>query len=187
LPSAYLTGRLKQGQPLQTEALGVVFLTAGLAVWAGLSFLIAGMTAGMIIANFAHHHSRAFHEIRNIEWPFMMLFFLLAGASFKVDAVASLGLIGAAYLASRVVGRLVGGRAGSTLAAEDPRYRNWFGPALLSQAGVAVGMALVAGREFPQYADVILTLTIGTTVVFELIGPLATVYALRRVGEANGS
>ncbi|MDT8328607.1 MAG: cation:proton antiporter, partial [Roseovarius sp.] len=29
LPAAYLTGRLSKGEPLQTEAIGIVFLTAG--------------------------------------------------------------------------------------------------------------------------------------------------------------
>lgn len=69
LPAAYLTGRLSKGEPLQTEALGIVFLTAGLALWLDVSFLIAGMTAGAIIVNLARHHARAFHEIEHIQWP----------------------------------------------------------------------------------------------------------------------
>ena len=33
--------------------------------------------------------------------------------------------------------------------------RRWFGAALLPQAGVAVGMALVAAREFPDAGEMI--------------------------------
>ena len=42
VPSAYLTGRLKQGEPMQAEAVGIVFLTAGVALWLEGSFLVAG-------------------------------------------------------------------------------------------------------------------------------------------------
>jgi NhaP-type Na+/H+ or K+/H+ antiporter len=46
LPAALLTGRLTRGEPLQSEALGTVFLTAGLAIWLDVSPLLAGITAG---------------------------------------------------------------------------------------------------------------------------------------------
>ena len=43
-------------------------------------------------------------------------------------------------------------------------------------------MALVAGQQFPDYAETILTLTVATTVIFEILGPVGTLMALRRVG-----
>lgn len=67
LPAAYLTGRLRRGEPIQSEALGVVFLCAGLAIWLGVSFLLAGMVAGAIVVNLAKHHNRPFHEIEHVE------------------------------------------------------------------------------------------------------------------------
>jgi len=181
LPAAYLTGRLTPGEPQMTEALGVVFLTAGLAEWAGVSFLLAGMTAGAMVANLARQQNRAFHEIEHVQWPFMILFFVLAGASLKLGPLASAGLIAAAYVALRAGARLAGGWIGGVLAGAPPAHRRWYGAALLPQAGVAVGMALIAAREFPDHRDLILTLTIATTVVFELIGPLATMSTVRRV------
>jgi len=181
LPSAYLTGRLRRGEPMLTEGLGIVFLTAGLSIWADVSFLLAGMTAGAVIANFARHHGRAFHEIEHVQWPFMILFFLLAGASLKIGVVAELGVIGLAYVVLRIMARLAGGWLGGALAGASRAERPWYGIALLPQAGVAVGMALVAARQFPDHADLVLSLTIATTVIFELIGPVATLWAIRRV------
>ena len=186
VPATFLTGRLSAGEPLQTEALGVVFLTAGLSVLFGVSYLISGMTAGAVIANFARHHRQAFHEIEHIQWPFMVLFFLLAGAALELGAMAEIGVIGAVYIVLRVAARLLGGWAGAVIGGAPIDQRPWFGVALLPQAGVAVGMALVAGEAFPEWAGLIMTLTIGTTVVFELLGPPATAYALRRVGRASG-
>ena len=182
LPAAYLTGRLAPGEPQLTEALGVVFLIAGLAMVAEVSFLLAGMTAGAVVANRAYHHERAFHEIEHIQWPFMILFFVLAGATLDLGRVAALGGVVAAFVGLRIAGRLAGGWVGGTLAKAPAAHRAWYGVALLPQAGVAVGMALIAAREFPAQADLILGLTIATTVIFEVIGPMATVFAVRRTG-----
>jgi Kef-type K+ transport system membrane component KefB len=185
LPAAFLTGRLKPGEPMQSEALGLVMLCAGLALWLEVSFLLAGMAAGAFVANLARHHKRAFHEVEYIEWPFMVLFFVLAGAALHVESIAEIGWIGLVYILLRGAGRLAGGWLGCTLASAPQPHRVWMGPALMPQAGVALGMALVAADSFPKYADALLAIAIGTTVIFELFGPLLTQMALRKTGEAR--
>jgi Kef-type K+ transport system membrane component KefB len=180
LPAAVLTGRLSAGEPLRIEALGLVFLTAGLALWLDLSYLISGMTAGAIIVNRARHHTKAFHEIENIQWPFMVIFFILAGATLELHALLTIGPIGAGYVLLRILSRILGGWLGATVAGTPPLQRPWFGPALLPQAGVAIGMALIAAEFLPEHGAFIMALTVGATVVFELLGPLATGLAVRR-------
>jgi hypothetical protein len=64
----------------------------------------------------------------------------------------------------------------------DSKTRCWMGFALLPQAGVAMGMALVASSRFPEYQQVLLTVVISSTVFFEIIGPVFTRAALRRAG-----
>ena len=186
-PATYLTGRVHPGEAIQAEALAVVFLCAGAAVWLNVSFLLAGVVAGMIVVNFATHHTRPFHEIENIEWPFMILFFVLAGVSLHVDRCSELGLIIGGILLLRTISRIVGGWAGARLSAAPEVYRRWMGAALLPQAGVAVGMALVAGNSFPQFREIILAVTIGTTVIFEIFGPFATMVALDKAGETGAA
>ena len=110
----------------------------------------------------------------------MLLFFILAGASLQLDQLAIVGIPGAVYIALRIVSRVAGGWFGAFLIRANPSHRPYYGLALLPQAGVAVGMALVGAREFPELAGLILTITIGTTVFFELIGPAATIYASKR-------
>ena len=180
-PAAFLTGRLSPGEPQQAEAMGIVFLTAGLALWLNVSFLVAGMTAGAIIVNFARHHDRAFHEIEHVQWPFMILFFFLAGATLELDALRDFGWVGVLYLGLRMLARLVSGIIGGWLSEASRKERIWYGPALLPQAGVAVGMALVAGEALPDWSSAIMALTIASTVVFEIIGPPLTMLAIRRV------
>jgi hypothetical protein len=58
------------------------------------------------------------------------------------------------------------------------------GLALMPQAGVALGMALVAAQRLPELAALVLPMVIATTTFFELVGPVLTRLALRRAGEA---
>jgi Kef-type K+ transport system membrane component KefB len=180
IPMAYLTGRIKKGEPTQAEALGLVFLCGGLAMWLEVSYLLAAMTMGMTVTNLARHHKRPFHEIERIEWPFLILFFVLAGGSLQLDSLGRIGLLGTGYILLRVAGKILGAWIGAVVSGSGPFYRKWMGTALLPQAGVAVGMALVAVQKFPEMKDVILPVVIGSTVLFELIGPILTRMALIR-------
>jgi Kef-type K+ transport system membrane component KefB len=179
LPAAYLTGRLKPGHPMLTEALGLVFICGGAAIWLDVSFLVATMAMGTVVTNLARHHEYPFHEIENIEWPFMVIFFMLAGASLDISMLAGLGMIGAIYLLSRATGKLLGAWIGARASHADKEVRRWMGLAMMPQAGVAIGMALLAASRFPEHRQTILSLVIGTTVFFELVGPVFTRMALR--------
>lgn len=183
LPAAYLTGRIKPGEPILTEALGLVFVCGGLAIWLEVSFLIASMTMGAVVANLAKHHDYPFHAIEGIEWPFLVVFFVLAGASFELGALRDIGLIGAVYILCRSLGKFVGARIGSHLSSADRVTKNWMGVALFPQAGVAIGMALVASNHFPEYRQVLLSVVISSTIFFEIIGPVFTRQAIKRAGK----
>ncbi len=184
LPAAYLTGRVRPGQPMLTEALGLVFVCGGLAVWLDVSFLIASMVMGSVVANLARHHDYPFHAIEDIEWPFMVIFFVLAGASLEFSTLWDIGLIGIVYVVSRIAGKILGAGFGGRCSRAQGITCRWIGVALLPQAGVAMGMALVATSLLPEYRQVVLSVVISTTVLFELIGPPLTRLALRRVDRA---
>lgn len=183
--AGFLTQRIRPGEPTLLEALGVVLLTAGLATYWNLSFILAAMTMGAVMTNVASHHERAFHEIEHIEWPFLVLFFVLAGASMHLEVLLGVGVLGIAYMLLRVVGKVGGAALGVTLAGGEPMVRRWLGPALLPQAGIALGLALIIEQRFPDIAGHLLSLIIAATVVFEIFGPPFTRLALRRAGESG--
>ncbi|MEM7528199.1 MAG: cation:proton antiporter [Pseudomonadota bacterium] len=180
LPAAMLTGRIRPGEPTRTEALGTVFLIAGLAGFFGASTLLAGIVTGAVIANLAQHHTRPFHEIERMEWPFLVLFFLLAGATIDASALRTAVLTLGLYVGLRTLGRLLGGWAGGTACGLSGRERLWLGPSLLPQAGVAVGMAIVGGEHFPEHREALVATAAASTVFFEMVGPIATRIALRK-------
>lgn len=179
--AAPISGRLDPGRPTLVEALGLVFLCAGLAELLHLSHLLASVAMGMTLSSMAGHHEHTFREIERIEWPFLVLFFVLAGASFDLGAASSAGLIIAAYAGLRVLGRFVGaGVFGLAARRMDAETTVWTPLALLPQAGVALGLALTAAAHLPEIADAVLTVAMTTTFLFEVFGPPLTRAAARR-------
>jgi Kef-type K+ transport system membrane component KefB len=168
----FFTGRIRPGEPTQAEALGLVIICAGGAVLLDLSSILASMVMGSTVATFASHHEHPFHEIDEIEWPFMILFFLLAGASLHIDKLTAVGWIGILYIVSRMAGLYTGARISGFLVHADPKVKRWIGFCLFPQAGVALGMALLAAERFPELKNMILPVIIGSTVVFEIFGPI---------------
>jgi len=143
--------------------------------------LLAAMAAGFIVANFASHHTQSFKEIEHIEWPFLVFFFVLAGASINLNRLGdALGLV-LAYILLRVAGRLLGGLLGVEVIRRRRKAvelsRN-IGLALTPQAGVAMGMALLASERFPAHGSIVLAV-VASTILFEAIGPLLVRRVLR--------
>ena len=56
---------------------------------------------------------------------------------------------------------------------------------MMPQAGVALGMALIAAGSFPELAHVVLPTAIASTVAFELLGLALTRLELKRAGEVQ--
>lgn len=103
-----------------------------------------------------------------------------------IEQLADVGMIFGVYLLLRAGSRVLGGWVGGALAGVSSTERRWIGVALMPQAGVAVGMALVAGDHFPELRQEILLITVGSTMVFELFGPILTQIALRRAEPLQG-
>lgn len=183
IPMAWLTGRLKPGEPTLPEAAGFVFLTAGIALFAGFSYLLSSMVVGATVANLARHHTRPFRAIEGIADPFLAIFFFLAGYEFDLLSLPAVGLLGLVYIGARLLGRVVGGYWSARACAASPDLARRIGWCLMPQAGVAVGLVLLAVERLPDTRAILLPLVIATTVVFEVIGPLAALRQLRAAGE----
>ena len=61
--------------------------------------------------------------------------------------------------------------------------RRYLGPALIPQAGVAIGLTIAAQAAAPAYADRIRAVVLCATLIYELIGPVITKLTLSKAGE----
>ncbi|MCF7870764.1 MAG: cation:proton antiporter [Candidatus Omnitrophica bacterium] len=159
--------------------LGFLFLAVGLAIVFKMSILLACMFFGAFFVNANQASSYIFETVNDITPPLYLIFFVLAGAQLKLDVfIATISLIAAIFIL-RILGKIVGSFFGAKLTRSPANIQKYMGMALLPQAGVALGCALVVKHHLnSSWGDLILTATVGTTVFFELLGPLTTKLSL---------
>lgn len=162
--------------------LGFVLSGVGISLLIHTSPLLTNMVLGAMVVNFTgRHHS--FDNIRKIDWPLYLLFFVLAGSSLNVPLLKEIRLLGLIYIIMRIAGLYLGAHITGFLFKSEPRIRKYIGLGLFAQAGVALGLAMVAKAEFPEIGNVIFSTIVATTIIFEIIGPLTCRVALTWAGE----
>ncbi len=166
-------------------SLGFIFFTIGLSLILHFSVLLACMFLGASLANIKKININFFEVIKTVDSPLYLLFFVLAGANLEIHLLRNIGLIGIAYLIFRLIGKMGGVHFGSIIANAPEAIRRYLGFGLVPQAGVALGCALIAKSDFPQVGGLIFTTIVATTVIYELIGPVFTKWALQKAGEIN--
>lgn len=179
VPMAYLTGRIRPGEPTLAEAMGFVLLCGGVATWLDLSPVLSAMVMGSVVASLARHHERPFHAIEGVEWPFLILFFILAGASAHPGAMLTVTGITVVYMLGRCLGTYAGAAVGARLVRANALIRKWMGICLFPQAGVSLGMALLASQRFPEFESFLLPVVLASTIVYEVTTPVITRKALQ--------
>lgn len=183
--------RLRSKAELLVTTLGTVFICTGLANMFHFSLILANMALGMLIANSSLRASRLTYEaIHPITSPLYIMFFVLAGAHLQLNVLSKMGLIGLLYIFGRSLGLISGAWFGATITKMHKNIRNYLGLGILSQAGVAIGLSILVGREFShlneigsQISALIINTIAATTIFFEFIGPLATKFAIKKSGE----
>lgn len=179
-----LTGFVSTPKNRLIYTLGFLFFVIGSALSFDLSILLSCMTFGATIINTNKLSFEFFSSLREIDSPLYLIFFVLAGASLRIDVLGAVAFLTIGYILFRVVGKMVGALLGARLVDASPMIKKYMGLALIPQAGVALACALIAKQAvgYP-WGDRILTVTVASTVVFELIGPWVTKRSLVKAGE----
>ncbi len=185
----FLLRRVKYRVEVLPLILGGITLAGGLledGVW-GLKFspLLGAMAAGFYLTNYSRQRREAFAPLGDFGYPFYTIYFVLAGARLKLGLLFHLGWIAVGYLLGRFSGKILGAGLGGLISRAPKQVRKYTGMGLFSQAGIAIGLCLVAAKEFPQVGDVIVAIALGTTIVTEIIGPFSTKYAITKAGEVG--
>jgi Kef-type K+ transport system membrane component KefB len=179
---AFLVSRisvyLKRREDVLTFILGAILINTGVALYFHMSPLLSNMVFGAVLVNIEKTAFKFFKSLNTVDWPLYVMFYVLAGANLDVGLLSTLGLIGSVYIILRVVGKIGGAYAGAVIAGTDKNIRKYMGLALMPQAGVAIGLAMMAKVNLPNTGGTILNTIIATTVIYEILGPIATRYAL---------
>ncbi len=183
----FIINRIKKETDIQVFTIGFIILLTGLTISLNLSSLLACMCLGIIIANLCTHNSETFKTIENFSSPFIVAFFVLAGANLDINMIPQIGMLGLSYLVFRIIGKISGASLGAYLSGAPSVVRKYIGFGLCSQVGVAVGLAMIVSREFKGTGldTKVLTILLATTIITELVGPLFTKFAVIKSKEDN--
>lgn len=149
----------------------------------GGSPLMACMTLGAFLVNIYNEIDDIVKVSESFTPPIYMIFFVISGAGFQLSALAGIGVIGLLYVVLRVIGKMAGSWAGGRITKQEPKISKYLGPTLMPQAGVALGLVVVAGAAVPEYAAQIRTIILCSTFIYSIIGPIAAKMALQKAGE----
>lgn len=152
-----------------------------------LSSLLTCMMTGAVFCNMREDSVKILDGSERWTPPLFMLFFVISGATLDLAVIPQVGLVGIVYLVCRSIGKYVGSYGSALLMKTDKNVRNYLGITLLPQAGVAIGMAtIVANTEgFDEVAKSVVTVVLCATLIYELIGPVLTKWALAKAGEID--
>lgn len=162
---------------------GFVFCGSGLADLLGVSQLLLCMAMGAAFCNFSGEVKNIARLSDAITPPIFLLFFVLSGADLQITVLPTIGLVGVTYIVVRVLGKMVGSWLGATLCHADKNIRRWLGPALMPQAGVAIGLSLAVTRALPDVGGQIRAVILCGTILYELFGPAVAKFSLKKAGE----
>ncbi len=163
--------------------LGFVFLAIVAATKFELSVLLTCMAMGGVFCNISRRTTTILKIQESITPPLFLVFFVLSGAELDIRILSSIGAVGIIYLLARSSGKIVGAFIGSTIMKAEPKIQKYLGFTLLPQAGVAIGLSLVAQNIIPEYAQTIRAVVLCATLIYEMIGPSVSKLALKAAGE----
>jgi Kef-type K+ transport system membrane component KefB len=148
--------------------------------------LLAALAAGLVVENIAPPQGDALKEaVERGALPVLIVFFVAAGASLQLDALAAMGGVALALALARTGVIVAGTRAGTWLSGLDRESGSlvWYG--LVSQAGVTLGLTFLVAKEFPDWGQPVQTLVLALVAIHQLVGPALLKLALKRAGDVG--
>lgn len=163
----------------------VAFVVAEVGQRVHFDPLLVALAAGMFIRNFTEVGDRLHHEIEAASLPVYVAFFGVAGATLHVHALLVVGVPATIFVLVRAAGFLAGTRVAAQLAGAPAVVGRYAGFGLLPQAGLALALALLFARTFPEFGAGASALVFAVVALNEIVAPIAYRVALVRSGEAG--
>lgn len=169
-------------------SLGTIFLCTGICNLLHLDNILAAMSLGFIMVNFAPAKTReTFSLVEKFTPPFYVLFFVLVGAKLNIwDVNVFVIILAVIYMLCRVIGKSLGAQLGARLTKAPETVRKYLPFCLLSQAGVAIGLSIAAGQDFSNtIGPTIMLIITASTFVVQLVGPICVKHGVTKAGECG--
>jgi Kef-type K+ transport system membrane component KefB len=180
--------RYSEEERILAFSIGVVLLALGIALVMNLDILLAAMTLGAIVINCTPRRSEeVFKLVERFTPPIYVLFFVLVGAKLNLSymTLPMVFLVGV-YLIGRSAGKMFGARLGARISNAPKTVQKYLPMCLFSQAGVAIGLSILASQRFPgEIGNAVVIIVIATVFILEIVGPPFVKFAVTRAGEVG--
>ncbi len=172
------------------QALVVVLIAVGFGLTDVLKYLhfdplLTFMLSGFVVQNFSQQGSKLLHAVEETGSIVYVVFFATAGAHLDIPLVKQLWPIALLLAGSRAAFTYVAHRIGCKAAGDDPMVTKWGWSPLVSQAGLALGLAVVVAQKFPSFGAGFQSLAVAMVAINEMIGPVLFKWALDQAGETR--
>ncbi len=183
---AYVSRFIKKRPQLLAMVLGTIFLCIGLTKALGISSIMANMTMGFVIVNKIRDNEDMFGVINNIENVIFAMFFTLAGAHFDLGVIKTAGILGAALVVFRFIGKFIGVNVGASFSHAQPIIKKYLSFGLFPIAGVTIGLAMLIKQHdaFSSMSSIMVNGILASVIINEIIAPPLTKYAIFKSGNA---
>ncbi len=162
-----------------------VFLGSSLATYLGLSPLLLCMSMGAMLINLSKSAGSILKLTDSITPPIFVMFFVVSGMELNLSVLPQIGVMGILYVVCRIVGKVAGAYLGAVIMKAPENIKKYLGFSLVPQAGVAIGLSLLAAQMLPEYGQTIRAVILSATLIYELVGPAITRVSLKRAGEIS--
>ena len=165
--------------------LGLIVGTVGCAISFKLSVLLALLAVGVFAKNLDRDHDLMAVEFGPGGQFFLVMLFVITGAGLRPSELAVTGAVGAAFVLARLAGKLVGLGLFAPLSGISQKKALLLGVGMVPMSAIAVVMVQGASALYPEFGATLSSIVLSAVVILELVGPLATQWALRRAGETE--
>ncbi len=147
--------------------------------------LLVALAAGIFIRNVTSVADRLHEEIESGSFPVYVAFFAVTGAGVHLDALLVVGVPAAIFVIVRGLGLYFGNRVAARFSKPPDVVRRFGGFGLMPQAGLALALAILFQRSFPDLGAEAAALVFGIVALNEMLAPVVFRWALLRSGEAG--
>jgi Kef-type K+ transport system membrane component KefB len=147
--------------------------------------LLCFMTAGFVVQNLTGQGEKLLHAVERTSVPVFVIFFATAGAHLDLPLLRTLWPAALVFFFARATLTWTASRLSTNAANDVPTLKKWGWSSLVSQAGLALGIAVVIERQFPQFGVGFRSLAVASVAMNEVFGPILFKLALDRAGETS--
>jgi Kef-type K+ transport system membrane component KefB len=165
--------------------LGLIVATVGLAISYKFSVLLALLAFGVFAKNLDRDHDLMAVEFGPGGQLFLVVLFVITGAGLQLSQLAVAGGLGLAFVLARLAGKLAGLAMFAPLSGLTQKKAALLGVGMVPMSAIAVVMVQGASQLYPEFGAKLSSIVLSAVVILELVGPLATQWALRLAGEID--